>query len=768
MALPRRARGAASWAALLAASAVCAGAAPVDSHGVVGPVPDGYDVVILSGQSNMVGRDGAFTAAEREPLRTREGHALLAAQPSMPFACRGDVPAAPRFDAVINTTLVPLAAPFFDFLPRRTGCPGLQGAAVHRGLWASFVRAYVVNSLAPGRSVIVVPAAVGSRSISEFDPASPQAQLWARMLVATRAALAYRHPRATRPPANRVAALLWLQGESDGYSKSTGEYAAALRRMVAELRRGVGDESLPFVAGQLLQHIYSAGGLRSHSQLALLRLALGARADAGGGGIPHAALVSSAGLVSLAYHLRDTPRVAGDLELQVHFERHSLEQYGLRFHAALQSLRAAAAAAAGGAGSAASRPPHLRPAHACHWAISLPSSRERPVFPNSVGWDGHGPHMHLFLRGVAPEQWAPAAAALVYDVKLVLWAAPPPAASARGLPLAGPAGELRTGLRVRAASELECACRASAAELLDAEARTGFVRRCGYAIVDRPPGDERDPPGAPNAELSFSRAAHGGASATTFTPYRHNGTFIIPLMRGREGLHPAARPGSVRGATIARGLGGVWLPIHQALGFPDEAARRSAAAAGQEYVVLVRAVAVAPALRADGAVTAERLASAQTLAVRLPRPVGVGVPSGGDHANALRASTVMPRGTRSPRRGTPARARAHGPQSRRRAAPAAPLSGVQSRSPASAASWWALPAAGAAAAVAAIAAIFFGRRECARWGGPPAWVGAGMSDARRAVLAWGAAGMSHGRRAVSQLLLRVRASQGGAGTAPAS
>jgi hypothetical protein len=247
--------------------------------------------------------------------------------------------------------------------------------------------------------------------------------------------------------------------------------------------------------------------------------------------------------------------------------------------------------------------------------------------------------MHLFVRGVTPEQWAPASAALVYEVKLAQWDAR--AAFAAGQPLPGPAHALRTGVPVLTAGAHDCACSAPTAALLDAETRTGWVDSCGYAIVDLPPGGS-DALGAPNASLSFSHAAHGGAHSTTFTPYRHNATWIVPLMRD-EGVHPVSAPGRVRGATIARGLRGVWLPIHQALGFPDAAARRSAEAAGTYFVALIRAVAVVPAVGVDGEVTAQLLPAAQTMAVRLPPPSASPSP----RASQSRTRTRSPTRTRT-------------------------------------------------------------------------------------------------------------------------
>jgi hypothetical protein len=553
----------------------------------------------------MVGRDGV--TENTETLTTREGFPLLSAQPGYPYHCDRTIPKAPNWN--ISSDVVPLAEPFWGYLPSKcTGCTAgcnLRNNNNKPGLGPELVRAYVRGSLAQGRSVIVVPAAVGGKRISLFDPANPRAQMWERLRSATQAALAH------GALDNRIVGLFWLQGESDSNAppgKPCRDYFAALTRVVEGVRGLAGGAPVPFVAGQLLQHWFSGSSDRACSQAALMRLATVPS------GLANAALVSSAGLVSMAYRLRDTRDNAekGD---QYHFSARSLKVFGRRFYAAFTSL-----APVGGAAAVAPTPsPTPRPVHACHWARS-------GSFPNSAQWDGDGPQLHLLLRGVdADEQWALGSAALTYDVKLVQWDAA--AAFAAGLqPAGGAAAALAAGLPERTSAVGDCdACPLSAAQLHAAEQDDGFVLSAacgGYALVNRRRGGHAvaAPPGAPNAALSFNADSYDGSRRTRFTPYRFNGSYVVPLVRD-EGSVPVTAPGIVRGATISRGLDGVWLPIHQAQGFPDEEARAAAEAAGRPFVALVRAVAVVPAAAPDGATIEPTPLSAQlTLAVRLPPP----------------------------------------------------------------------------------------------------------------------------------------------------
>lgn len=600
----------------------------------------------------MIGRAGTYTPAEKAPMMTRDGLPLMSAQASYPYICDEHEPVSPtnsprptpipdpRFNILVNTSIVALTAPFFQYLPDGRGRCQLTKDATARGLGYPFVKKYVESTLAPGRSVIVVPAAVGGQSIDAFSPDRRTAQLWARMMNATLTALQYRPPGVTRPLSNRVAALLWLQGESDASKKSELSYATALRRMVTAFRANVSDAGVPFVAGQLLQHMYSSSNQRSNVHEALSRLALAP----GAAGLAKYAIVSSAGLVALYYRKPDRVFMnPGDEEL-VHFDEDSLEQYGLRFYAAFRSLLATPSPSSP---PSSPRPtPGAPPVHACHWSGPTPLTGDN-LFSHTDELDGVGPQYHLFLRGVTPAQFALPRAVLFYEVKLAQYDAL--RAFALGQSLPGPARALRVGLPMRTAATNSCTCSATDSKLVDGEGSTGWVATsdlaCGYAFVDRAGPNEAL---SPNAELSFNGAA---TPVTVFTPFRFNNTYAVPLMGQDDGesLIPVANASTtpVRGATMAPGLAGVWLPLHQARGFPNVTARAAAEARGTYWVALIRGVAVVPELLPNNTVIAKRLPSQQTLAVRLPPPPGVRFPSTSPSKRATSSRTSLPSATRS-------------------------------------------------------------------------------------------------------------------------
>jgi hypothetical protein len=204
------------------------------------------------------------------------------------------------------------------------------------------------------------------------------------------------------------------------------------------------------------------------------------------------------------------------------------------------------------------------------------------------------------------------------------------------------------GLSVRTAATHSCACSATDSKLADGEGSTGWVATsdltCGYAFVDRSGPYETL---SPNAELSFNGAT---TPLTVFTPFRFNNTYIVPLM-GQDGesfiLVASASTTPVRGATMAAGLAGVWLPLHQARGFPNVTTRAAAEARGTYWVALIRGVAVVPELLPNNTIIAKRLPSQQTLAVRLPPPPGARFPSTSPSQRPTSSRTSLPSVSRS-------------------------------------------------------------------------------------------------------------------------
>jgi hypothetical protein len=200
-----------------------AAAAQTAANGRVDPRQAGYDVVLLLGQSNMQGCGLPFDPAIDVEL---DGIDQLAG--SGPFA--GRVIAA-------SEPLCHVASVWVDGRPA-VG-PGLEFA---RQLWLA---------QPAGRKVLLVPAALGGTSITgnadySWDPDNKTARtnLCHRALDAARQALSLN-------PRNRLAAVLWHQGESDAVlGASEGWYRRKLLQIIDLVRDALGPA--PFLIGGMV------------------------------------------------------------------------------------------------------------------------------------------------------------------------------------------------------------------------------------------------------------------------------------------------------------------------------------------------------------------------------------------------------------------------------------------------------------------------------------------------------------------------------------
>ncbi|TXN65111.1 sialate O-acetylesterase [Methylobacterium sp. WL30] len=204
---PRRARrlGVSALVGLALASPATAGVCRPTDRG------RGTDVVLLAGQSNMVGFGLGFDAALDGTPDPRIGQWSQAGG-------RG------RIVAAIDPLLHP-------------------GAAAGRvGLGLSFARAYIA-ARPPGRRILLVPAAVGGTGFAN-GRWNPGDDLFEAAVMRTNAALA-------AAPNACLAAILWHQGEADVGALSGSDYAARLTRTVAAFRARIGGaRNAPFVTGR--------------------------------------------------------------------------------------------------------------------------------------------------------------------------------------------------------------------------------------------------------------------------------------------------------------------------------------------------------------------------------------------------------------------------------------------------------------------------------------------------------------------------------------
>lgn len=177
----------------------------------------GYDIVLAMGQSNMAGS-------------------------GEPFGPTTD-PIAPQIDqyGANQRTIAPASEPL-DYVDTRTGIgPALQ-----------FARWYT-SQLAPGRRVLIIPAAKGGTRLSgssgdtwRVDRETPS--LYAAAIAQTLEAIT-----AAGPGRHRVVAALWAQGENDSQAGiAAATYQADLDALIAATRADLDEPGLPFILGPMV------------------------------------------------------------------------------------------------------------------------------------------------------------------------------------------------------------------------------------------------------------------------------------------------------------------------------------------------------------------------------------------------------------------------------------------------------------------------------------------------------------------------------------
>ena len=193
----------------------------------------GYDIVLLAGQSNMSGRGTPFSR-ELDPLDPRIDqwgtHGRLGIKPATEPLDMHDVPSGIG--------------------------PGLQ-----------FARWYAAARPAPQRKVLLVPTAHGGTPLSSDD--SPLGWRWGvpgnlAENAVTQTLAAKRSADAVPGTTNRIVAILWLQGETDGDRLTPSEtYRADLDALIAGLRRALDAPEAPFIVGTMAPE-YLSTGTRAH------------------------------------------------------------------------------------------------------------------------------------------------------------------------------------------------------------------------------------------------------------------------------------------------------------------------------------------------------------------------------------------------------------------------------------------------------------------------------------------------------------------------
>lgn len=468
--------------------------------------------------------------------------------------------------------------PFFAFLPGPNK-PGL-------GFSVEFVKRYLSRSLAANRSVIVIPAAVGDTSLLEHW-LPPDRIMYSRALAAIDVALAMDPSlafstasrsasptgapspsvatSALRPhPSNRVAAIVWHQGETTNRA-SERQHWDRLSRTVAGIRAHISrrcddaaaqgglasgaslpcGESVPFIAGQLesstnggipnkwpvsraLARLWAdptaaaagAGGVSDGSASidggvrppVFTREAADALAsgDAPGGFTPihNASLVTSLGL---RYRWYDLSSVSGEV---FHFDVASAAELGARYHAAYLWLTRARES------PLPALPTAPRP---CHWRYGMPVSRSVELAvgePPALGPDDKPSdtaaaalgRLVLVLSSHPSESWFGPHVPVFYRAKLVY--APASIGAVSRIPLSG-----RSGGGSRSYSASECGCSVAPTACTNAWA-----------------ADPQPPPLSGELSDMWDNASIPSA---IFSPYISNRSVVLPRYSDEEkGQYP--------------------------------------------------------------------------------------------------------------------------------------------------------------------------------------------------------------------------------------
>lgn len=233
------------------------------------PAPEKVHLYLLIGQSNMAGR-GVVEESDKTPH--------------------------PRV---------------FMFTREQTWAPALDPLHFDKpiagvGLGSAFGRA--MADAEPGVVIGLIPCAVGGTPLSRWQKGQ---DLYEAALVRLKAA----------QPSGTLKGVLWHQGESDaGQQATAASYGERLDQMIRDLRAEVGDDQLPFVAGELGHFLQrERDGKPSYWPVVNEHL------NALPGKTPKTAVVSAKGLAAKSD--------------QVHFDSASLREFGKRYATAMQKLQ---------------------------------------------------------------------------------------------------------------------------------------------------------------------------------------------------------------------------------------------------------------------------------------------------------------------------------------------------------------------------------------------------------------------------------------------
>jgi hypothetical protein len=190
--------------ALLTVSILHAEDKPDSGAWTIPAAKENFHVFILMGQSNM------------------SGHAPMLPEDQVP------VPHVVKLPTVGEIKWIPAAHPLHNRLP-----------SDRFGLGIPFATEYLKNN--PGVLVGLIPVGWGGAGIDQLKKGSA---VYADAIKKARFAMTQA----------AIKGVLWHQGESDTVNAANADsYAGKLHQLVADLRQDLGDDELPFIAGNLAE-----------------------------------------------------------------------------------------------------------------------------------------------------------------------------------------------------------------------------------------------------------------------------------------------------------------------------------------------------------------------------------------------------------------------------------------------------------------------------------------------------------------------------------
>lgn len=198
------------------------------------PLGPGADLWVLAGQSNMQG-SGLITRQYAPNPKIVMLDLTNEWMPAVPPIHRVYTAAAPVYRKTVMQKNPTLTAETWDKIVAEARKKPSGGA----GLEYSFASSIVGST---GHPVGLIPCALGSTSMADWDPAGltlGEQSLYGNMI------------RRVRMAGGKIKGLLWYQGESDAAPATVGKFQAAFLNLVDSIRRDTGIPDLPVIYVQI-------------------------------------------------------------------------------------------------------------------------------------------------------------------------------------------------------------------------------------------------------------------------------------------------------------------------------------------------------------------------------------------------------------------------------------------------------------------------------------------------------------------------------------